>query len=182
MKEVLQQTQVKAQEQLQVEQIEQVMQPLLDFLEFLKQADPARVRMIEGKRDFLKQIILLSAWIIAFAIPILDKWNLIQYKGLYRISLTLFILLIIVGVFHFHWTNQLEEKTYRKITSSMQQLLYKWENAKNQQEVLDILPMMNAMFDIWEEWKCIECREKRTTNFLVWGFVAWLALLVLSLL
>lgn len=179
---VSQPKQQKQPEQVQAEQLEKAMQPMVDFLEFLKQTEPARVRMIEGKRDFLKQIILLSAWIIAFAVPILGKWDLIKNECVYMFSLILFVGLIIVGVLHFYWTNQLEEKTYRKITSSMQQLLYKWENAKNRQEVLDILPMMNAMFDIWEKWKCIECREKRTTNFLVWGFVAWLALLVLSLL
>lgn len=179
---VSQPKQQKQPEQVQVEQIEQAMQPIVDFLEFLKQTEPARVRMIEGKRDFLKQIILLSAWIIAFAIPILWSSTLISHKGLYTISLTLFVLLIIVGILHFYWTNQLEEKTYRQITNFMIQFLYKWENAKNQQELLDILPMMNTMFDIWEKWKCIECREKRITNFLVWGFVAWLAFLVLSLL
>lgn len=182
MKEVLQQTQVKAQKQVQVEQIEQAMQPLVDFLEFLKQADPARVRMIEGKRDFLKQIILLSAWIIAFAIPILDKWNLIQYKGLYRISLTLFILLIIVGVFHFHWTNQLEEKTYKNTMIIMQKIFQKQQDVRDQKDIIDIFPMLWSLFDLGNDAQCIECRERRTTNFLVWGFIAWLALLVLSLL
>lgn len=182
MKEVLQQTQVKAQEQLQVEQIEQVMQPLLDFLEFLKQTEQARVRMIEGKRDFLKQIILLSAWIIAFAIPILDKWELIQNRGIYLLSLIFFVGLITVGILHFYWTNQLEEKTYKNTMTIMQKIFQKQQDVRDQKDIIDIFPMLWSLFDFGNDAKCIECREKRTTNFLVWGFVAWLALLVLSLL
>lgn len=52
---------METKEQIQAEQLEKAMQPMVGFLEFLKQTEPARVRMIEGKRDFLKQIILLSA-------------------------------------------------------------------------------------------------------------------------
>lgn len=179
---VSQPKQQKQPEQVQVEQIEQAMQPIVDFLEFLKQTEPARVRMIEGKRDFLKQIILLSAWVIAFSIPILDKWEFIQNRGMYWFSLILFIGLIIVGVLHFYWTNQLEEKTYKNTMSTMQKIFQKEAQVKDQNDIMELVSMLWSLFDFGNDAKCIECREKRTTNFLVWGFVAWLALLVLSLL
>lgn len=82
-------------------------------MDLLLDMEHSRVEMIKWKRDFIKQIIILSAWIIAFAIPILDKWEIIKNHCFYNISLLWFILCIIIWLIYFYWINKQEQDTYK---------------------------------------------------------------------
>ena len=79
--------------------------------------EPSRLEMVKWKRDFIKQIIILSAWIIAFAIPILDKWWIIKCQCIYNISLIWFILSIIIWLIYFYRLNREEQNTYKNFMS-----------------------------------------------------------------
>lgn len=84
-----------------------------DKMDLVLDMEPSRIEMIKWKRDFIKQIIILSAWIIAFAIPILDKWEIIKNHCFYNISLLWFILCIIIWLIYFYRINKNEQDTYK---------------------------------------------------------------------
>lgn len=146
--------------------------------DFFNESDSARIRMIEWKRDFIKQIILLSAWIIAFSIPILDNWWLVSVKRLFSISQVIFILLIIVWVFYFYRINKQEEKMYKSIVSPFMSI--------NKNTNPDDF-MLNFMNNLWTlpkklpNLKKFEKLEKITMWLLTWWFIGALILMVISL-
>jgi hypothetical protein len=86
-------------------------------MELLLNMEHSRVEMVKWKRDFIKQIIILSAWIIAFAIPILDKWWIIKRQCIYNISLFWFIISIILWLIYFYRLNRKEENIYKDFMS-----------------------------------------------------------------
>ena len=162
--------------------MENTLEKNIEFIDmiadFFNEIDPARVRMIEWKRDFIKQIILLSAWIIAFSIPILDNWWLVSLKRLFSISQIIFVLLIIAWVFYFYRINKQEEKTYKSIVSPFMSI------NKNTNPDDFMLGFINHLWKLPKQlpyYKKFETFEKIITLFLTRWFIGALILMVISL-
>ena len=146
--------------------------------DFFMESDSVRIRMIEWKRDFIKQVILLSAWIIAFSIPILNNWGLVNRKSLFLISQILFVLLIIIGIYHFYWINKQEDKLYKSIISPFM-LLDK--NTTLDKLISDLSNNTEYALKSLPKYKNFETFEKVTMFVLTWWFIVWLIILVISL-
>lgn len=146
--------------------------------DFFMESDSVRIRMIEWKRDFIKQVILLSAWIIAFSIPILNNWGLVNRKCLFLISQILFVLLIIIGIYHFYWINKQEDKLYKSIISPF---LLLDRNTTLDKLLSDLTTNTEYSLKSLPKYKNFEIFEKITMFVLTWWFIVWLIILVVSL-
>ena len=146
--------------------------------DFFKETDPYRLRMIDWKRDFIKQMILLSAWIIAFSIPILNNWWFVNIKSLFIISQIIFVLLIIIGVFYFYWINKQEEKIYTNIISPFKSVS---EKTSKEEFILNTITQLKKMAENLPNAKMFTIIEKISINSLTWWFIWWLIILLVSL-
>lgn len=146
--------------------------------DFFIETDSYRLRMIDWKRDFIKQIVLLSAWVIAFSIPILNNWGFVNIKRLFIVSQIIFVLLIITWVFYFYRINNQEEKIYTNIISP-----FKSVNEKTSKEefILNTIIQLKKMAENLPNPKKVIIIEKFSIHFLTWWFIVWLIILVISL-
>ena len=146
--------------------------------DFFKETDPYRLRMINWKRDFIKQMILLSAWIIAFSIPILNNWWFVNIKSLFIISQIIFVLLIIIWVFYFYWINKQEEKIYTNMISPFKSVS---EKTSKEEFIINTITQLKKMAENLPNAKTFTIIEKFSINSLTWWFIWWLIILLISL-
>lgn len=146
--------------------------------DFFKETDPYRLRMIDWKRDFIKQMILLSAWIIAFSIPILNNWWFVNIKSLFIISQIIFVLLIIIWVFYFYWINKQEEKIYTNMISPFKSVS---EKTSKEEFIINTITQLKKMAENLPNAKTFTIIEKISINSLTWWFIWWLIILLISL-
>jgi len=146
--------------------------------DFFIETDSYRLRMIDWKRDFIKQMVLLSAWVIAFSIPILNNWWFVNIKRLFITSQILFVLLIIVWVFYFYRINSQEEKLYTNFISPFYSVN---EKTSKEEFILNTVTQLKKTAESLPSLKKITIIEKFSINFLTWWFIWWLIILLISL-
>ena len=107
----------------ELEEFQESIDAIDSKINLLMNMEPSRLEMVKWKRDFLKQLIILSAWIIAFAIPILDKWWIIKSECIYYISLIGFIVTIISWIIYRYCLNKQEQNIYKDFIDYFEHIL-----------------------------------------------------------
>ena len=115
-------------------------------MDLLMAMEPSRLEMVKWKRDFLKQLIILSAWIIAFAIPILDKWWIIKSECIYYISLIGFIVTIISWIIYRYCLNKQEQNIYKDFIWFAIWIDLQWDSIESIWNTIDSLNNMKWNF------------------------------------
>jgi len=129
---------------------------LMEFYQdSFKQIEPYWMKYIEFHRDFIKNIILLSAWIIGFSIPIFWKSDLIKSNLLFLISLIWFILVVILGLVYLKILLSNDNK-YIKKTMNFTINTWKW--------AFDQIALLEKLW-VDKEWKNKDILQE---NLLKW--------------
>ncbi len=128
-----------------------------------KELAPYQMKFIEFHRDFIKTIITLSAWVIAFSVPIFNKSDLIQNRNLFIIALFWFLLTIIFWLYHL-FDALLRDRKYLEDTMKLSEQTIRFASFDMSKQIDRAKPEFKETIWIESFWKVMNDINKLTQS------------------